>query len=250
MKQNLFIVLVAAQSIAGLGALITLLFTSAPYGKHSRPGWGPKMNSKAAWILMETPAVLMPLAFYLFSGNRSAGMLLCLCLWEMHYLYRSYVYPALQRGSRPSFPVLLVALAFVFNINNGTIIGYDLFLKGRAALVDIVRFRCAAGLVVFLCGFAIHVASDARIRSLRKDGETAYKIPLGGMFKFVSNPNYLGEIVQWIGFALLTASIAAWAFAFFTFCNVFPRAIANHRWYREHFPDYPLDRKIIVPLLF
>ena len=208
------------------------------------------MNSKAAWILMETPAVLTPMAFFLCSRNRSAGMILCLCLWEMHYLYRSYVYPLLQRGSRPSFPLVLAALAFVFNINNGTIIGYDLFLKGRAAFAGIVCFRCAAGLVIFLSGFALHVASDARIRSLRRKGETEYKIPRGGMFRLVSNPNYLGEIVQWIGFALLTASVAAWAFAFFTFCNVFPRAIANHRWYREHFPDYPPERKIIVPLLF
>ena len=250
MSQNLFIVLVVAQYIAGLGALVTLLFVSAPYGKHSRPGWGPQMNSKAAWILMETPAVLTPLAFFLCSRNRSAGMILCLCLWEMHYLYRSYVYPLLQRGSRPSFPVLLVALAFVFNINNGVIIGYDVFLRGRDAFVGLLGLRRAAGLLIFLVGFAIHVGSDARIRSLRKDGETAYKIPSGGMFRFVSNPNYLGEIVQWVGFALMTASIAAWAFAFFTFCNVFPRAIANHRWYREHFPDYPSERKIIVPLLF
>jgi 3-oxo-5-alpha-steroid 4-dehydrogenase 1 len=250
MSQGTFISLVAAQSLAGLGALVVLFFVSAPYGKHSRPGWGPQMNSKAAWILMETPAVLTPLALFFISGNRSTGMVFSLCLWEMHYLYRTYVYSSLQRGSRPSFPVSLAMSAFVFNINNGVIIGHDLFVKGTADFIGFFDFHCIVGLLLFLGGFALHVVSDAMIRSLRSGGETSYKIPRGGMFRLVSNPNYLGEIVQWIGFAILTRSIAAWAFAFFTFCNIFPRAISNHRWYRERFPDYPAERKIIVPFIF
>jgi hypothetical protein len=28
-----------------------------------------------------------------------------------------------------------------------------------------------------------------------------------------------------------------------------PRALANHRWYRETFPDYPPDRKALVPFV-
>jgi 3-oxo-5-alpha-steroid 4-dehydrogenase 1 len=250
LNQGTFIFLVAAQSVVGLGAFVTLFFVSAPYGKHSRPGWGPQMNSKTAWALMETPAVIAPVVFFLVSRNRSAGVIFSICLWEMHYLYRSYVYSVLQRGSRPSFPVFLAASAFVFNINNGVLIGYDLFLKGRADSITFFDFRCTAGLVLFLGGFALHVVSDAIIRSLRRGGETGYKIPRGGMFRLVSNPNYLGEMVQWIGFALMTRSLAAWAFAFFTFCNVFPRAVSNHRWYRGRFPDYPAERKIIVPFVF
>jgi steroid 5-alpha reductase family enzyme len=177
-------------------------------------------------------------------------MIFALCLWEMHYLYRSYVYSALQRGSRRSFPVVLAVAAFVFNINNGVIIGYDLFVKGRADSIRFSDLRCMAGLALFLGGFALHVVSDATIRSLRSGGDTSYRIPRGGMFRLVSNPNYLGEIVQWIGFALMTWSVAAGAFALFTFCNIFPRAISNQRWYHERFPDYPAERKIIVPFIF
>ncbi|MGO8692106.1 MAG: DUF1295 domain-containing protein [Rectinemataceae bacterium] len=250
MNHGNFVVLVAAQVIAGLGALVALSFVSAPYGKHSRPGWGPKMNSKTAWILMESPAALVIALMFLASGDRSAGAFFALGLWEMHYIYRSYVYSSLQRGSKPSFPIVLAAAAVVFNVNNGLINGHDLFASGKADLVRLSSPRCALGLLVFVGGFALHVVSDAAIRSLRKDGETGYKIPYGGMFRFVSNPNYLGEILEWTGFALMTRSAAAWAFAFFTFCNIFPRAVANHRWYREHFPDYPSDRKIILPFFF
>jgi len=244
-----FVVLVAAQLVAGLGALAALLFVSAPYGKHSRPGWGPKLDSKAAWIVMESPAVVTIAAMFVASGDRSAGAFFALGLWELHYLYRSFVYGSLQRGAKPTFPLVLAAGAVVFNVNNGLINGYDLFSRGRADLIRLADPATALGLAVFLGGFALHLASDATLRALRKDGETGYKIPYGGMFRLVSNPNYLGEILEWCGFALLTRSAAAWAFAFFTFCNIFPRALANHRWYRERFPDYPAERKAILPFL-
>jgi protein-S-isoprenylcysteine O-methyltransferase Ste14 len=63
----------------------------------------------------------------------------------------------------------------------------------------------------------------------------------------VSCPNYLGEIVEWTGFALLTWSLPAVSFAAWTVANLVPRALAHHRWYRERFPDYPRRRKALIP---
>jgi 3-oxo-5-alpha-steroid 4-dehydrogenase 1 len=40
------------------------------------------------------------------------------------------------------------------------------------------------------------------------------------------------------------------AFALYTAANVGPRALVNHRWYRERFPDYPKQRKALIPFLF
>ena len=48
----------------------------------------------------------------------------------------------------------------------------------------------------------------------------------------------------------MTWSLAGLAFALFTACNLAPRAIANHRWYRQQFPDYPPRRRILVPGIF
>ena len=58
------------------------------------------------------------------------------------------------------------------------------------------------------------------------------------------------EIVEWLGWALLTWSPAGLAFAAWTMANLVPRARAHHRWYRERFPDYPARRKALVPGLF
>ncbi|MBW2713856.1 MAG: DUF1295 domain-containing protein, partial [Deltaproteobacteria bacterium] len=84
-------------------------------------------------------------------------------------------------------------------------------------------------------------------RNLRKPGETGYKIPYGGFYRWVSSPNYLGEIIEWAGFAMLTWTPAGLAFLVFSISNLFPRAFSHHRWYQEQFEDYPEERKAIIP---
>ena len=103
------------------------------------------------------------------------------------------------------------------------------------------------GVTLFALGFGLNVHSDRVLRSLRAPGETGYRIPFGGGFAYVSAPNYLGEILEWLGFALAAQTLAAWAFAAFTVANLAPRALSNHRWYRERFPDYPLRRRALIP---
>ena len=44
--------------------------------------------------------------------------------------------------------------------------------------------------------------SDQLLVNLRKPGETGYKIPVGGLFDYVTGANFFGEIVEWTGFAL------------------------------------------------
>lgn len=70
------------------------------------------------------------------------------------------------------------------------------------------------------------------------------------LFKYVSCPNYLGEIIQWAGWALLTMSPAGLVFLIWTIANLAPRALAHHRWYKETFQDYPDERKALLPGLF
>ena len=75
----------------------------------------------------------------------------------------------------------------------------------------------------------------------------SYRIPRGGLFRWVSCPNYLGEIVEWCGWAIATWSPAGAMFAAWTIANLLPRALSNHRWCRARFPDYPSERKALIP---
>ena len=108
------------------------------------------------------------------------------------------------------------------------------------------------GVTLFLTGFLINYQSDDILRNLRKPGEERkYKVPYGGAFRWVTAANYFGEIVEWIGWAFATWSIAGLSFALFTFANLAPRARTHHQWYKEKFgKEYPKNRKAIIPFLW
>jgi len=93
------------------------------------------------------------------------------------------------------------------------------------------------------------VYSDHILRQLRKPGESGYKIPTRGFYRYLSSPNYFGEILEWTGWAILTWSLPGLAFALFTIANLAPRAIAKQNWYIKSFPDYPKKRKAIIPFV-
>ena len=85
---------------------------------------------------------------------------------------------------------------------------------------------------------------------LRKSNGAGYSVPEGGGFRYVSCPNYLGEIIEWAGWAVATWSPAGFAFSIYTAANLVPRARSNHAWYRARFPDYPVHRKALIPGVF
>jgi protein-S-isoprenylcysteine O-methyltransferase Ste14 len=82
---------------------------------------------------------------------------------------------------------------------------------------------------------------------MRREADGAYVVPRGILFRRVSCPNYLGELIQWCGWAVATWSLAGLTFAVWTAANLVPRAHAHHRWYRERFPDYPPERRALLP---
>jgi hypothetical protein len=234
-----WVVLVSAAVVFPL-----LLVVTAPYGRHFRAGWGPALGSKVGWVAMEWPSFFLFGLVWIANPEFGTPMVLTLgALWLIHYAQRTFVFSLLLRGSGRRQAVVTVVLANVFNVLNAI---------GNAAALTARPFDLAffAGLALFAAGFTLNVHSDQVLRSLRAPGETGYRIPFGGGFTWVSAPNYLGEIVEWIGFALAARTLAAWAFAAFTVANLAPRALANHRWYRERFPDYPEDRRALLPFLW
>ena len=225
-----------------------LFFVTAPYGRHGRSGWGPGLPARMGWLVMELPSPLcFALAFSRGEHALEALPLLFLGLYQLHYLQRTFVFPLLMRAGGRPMPLATAAMAFVFNIVNGTLNGLAVSQFGSYGSEWLGDPRFVLGVGLFVAGYAINLHSDAVLRGLRRPGETGYKIPRGGLFRWVSSPNYFGEIVEWCGWALATWTAAGLAFAVFSFANLAPRAVANHRWCREKFPDYPAERRAILP---
>ena len=237
-------------ALAGV-SLLVLLFVSAPYGRHNRAGWGPQVSNRVAWILMETPAVVVFAWMFALGAHRGDTVpLIFLVLWMLHYVYRTYIYPFRLRTGGKKMPLVVVGAAFAFQALNATVNGAQVAELGAYPDAWLTDPRFLAGVALFVGGAAINHHADHVLLNLRKPGETGYKIPKGGLYRWVTSPNYLGEILEWTGWALATWSLAGVAFLAYTLANLIPRAVENHRWYLEKFADYPPERKRLIPFVF
>jgi protein-S-isoprenylcysteine O-methyltransferase Ste14 len=234
----------------GVATFIALFFVVAPYGRHTRQGFGPVLGQRVAWVLMEAPAVVVWAGIY-FLGRHALelGPLVLLAVWQLHYLQRTVIFPLRIRPNARGTPLTIVLSAIAFNVLNAYVNARWVSELGSYPIGELLGPRFFVGLAMFLVGLAVNVHADGALAALRKPGETGYKIPRGGLFEVVSCPNYLGEIVEWTGWAILTWSLGGAAFAIYTAANLVPRALAHHAWYREKFADYPKGRRAIIPFL-
>jgi protein-S-isoprenylcysteine O-methyltransferase Ste14 len=232
----------------GLAAVtfVSLMWITAPYGRHVRSGWGWTIPARLGWIVMEAIAVFGFLAFYVTGPNAGDVVpLVLLGIWMVHYLHRTFIFPFRTRSNKP-MPALIPAIAIAFNLLNAYVNGYWVGHLGTYSVDWLLAPRFLIGLAIFVTGMVINIHSDNILLKLRQPGESGYKIPQGGMYRFVSCPNYLGECLEWIGWAVMTWSTAGLAFALYTIANLLPRALKNHKWYQETFEEYP-PRKAMIP---
>ena len=168
----------------------------------------------------------------------------------LHYINRSIIFPLRTRTTDKQIPLVIVASAIFFNFMNGFLNGT--FLGNFASNYTddyFISTRFIIGLLVFVIGAFINNQSDNILINLRKPGETGYKIPQGGLFRFVSCPNMLGEMIEWLGFAIMVGSLPAWSFVLWTAVNLIPRTLDHHKWYLQKFSDYPQQRKAVIPFV-
>ena len=219
-------------SSVALLVFIALYFVKAGYGMFRTASWGWSISNKVAWVLMEAPVFFVMLGLWMISGvGFSAPQFLFLLLFELHYLQRSFVFPLLMKG-RSRMPVAIMAMGIVFNVLNGLMQAGGIFWYAPEGYAEgwawLMRPLSSIGLGLFFVGMGIK-----------------------GMYRYVTSANYFGELVEWTGFALLTASPAAWVFVWWTAANLVPRADAIHKHYREEFGNEAVGRrKRIIPYIY
>jgi 3-oxo-5-alpha-steroid 4-dehydrogenase 1 len=244
---------------------------NAPYGRYSASkGWGPLIPARFAWFLMECPNLVIPMITYVHYStpkcveNYSNSILMSMFI--MHYINRSILYPLRMNRDASPMPISVAAMALLFTSWNALMQSLSLAIVNcnttQENQEDGFKFRFNVGIVVFFIGFIINFHADSvllRLRQKRNNNHNTtrnsvsvqrYSIPRGGMFEYVSCANYFGEILEWTGFAIASASWAGVAFALYTFCNLGPRAYHHHMWYQTKFEDYEkLNRKAVIPFV-
>ena len=177
-EQTIFNNLILGWFILAAVTFISLFFFTAPYGRHTRNDWGPTLDNKKGWMIMEsTTPLVFAVCFLLGSNPVTVATLGLLVMWEAHFIHRAFIYPFSLRSQAKRMPIVVIASAFIFNIVNGYLNGRYIFTLSDGYTNEwLVDARFITGLVFFIAGFIINRRSDLTLRNLRKPGESDYKI--------------------------------------------------------------------------
>ena len=238
---------------AGIGIVVFFILVffkiKAPYGRHSSDQWGPVIDNKWGWFWMELPAfIVMPLLALTGPEPKTELSYLLVFLWSYHYFFRTFVFPFRIKTKNKKMPFIIVFSALFFNGINGLVNGYFIGFVSQSSQ-EVLSVNVLIGLIVFCLGMIINRHADKKLISLRKKDQ-GYFIPKGGIFNYISCPNHFGEIIEWAGFAIIAWSLPALSFFIWTFCNLVPRALNHHQWYKSFFKDYPNNRKAVIPFIW
>ena len=116
------------------------------------------------------------------------------------------------RQIKPNFPVFLMTW---------TLQGLWVSLTAAAALAALLAsestppdWTLAAGLALWTFGFLLEVTADAQKTRFRAVPENRDRYITSGLWAWSRHPNYFGEIVLWVGIAVIAApALEAWQLA-------------------------------------
>ena len=248
---NTFLWVMAA---VGVVVFVALQFFEAGYGYLFDRRYGPPVNNKVGWVLMESPVFVAMCILWAMSDRQWATVPLVLfSMFQLHYFQRSFIFPLLMRG-KSKMPLGIVLMGMVFNTLNALMQGGWIFYLAPADYYAdwFAKPYIYVGVLLFFAGMFINMQSDYIIRHLRKEGDTRHYIPRGGAFRYVSSANYFGELLEWTGFAIASWSWAGVVFVLWTFANLAPRSASLYKRYAKEFGEEftSLGRKRIIPFIY
>lgn len=237
--------LLLVMTVLGIGVFIILQFITPAYGMTFNNRWGVSVRSNLGWFIMESPVFFAMLILYfisLYYNIRPFNIVTftMFVFFEFHYFQRSFVFPLLMKG-QSKMPISIVITGFIFNTFNAIMQGGWLFYFCPLKWYEISwlwSWQFILGSIIFLLGMVINIYADRIIRDLRKDvTDNNYYLPKGWPFTRVSSANYFGEILEWLGFAILTWSISGFVFLLWTCANIIPRSKAVYERYTQFFGE-------------
>ena len=225
-----------------------LLRIPAPYGRHTSGKWGPLISNRLGWVVMEL-TVLVVLWSCIYPHIESIAIVswIIVGLFCLHYFNRTFIFPFRLHTKGKKIPLIVVLSGITFNIGNGFSLGYYIVFMASYDITWLTDFRFITGAILFFAGMFINWKADNMLIHLRKPGQTHYSIPRKWLFDYISCPNLFGELIEWLGFALLCWNLPAFAFFIWTAANLIPRALSHHAWYKSKFAEYPAQRKAVIP---
>ncbi|EFN86629.1 very-long-chain enoyl-CoA reductase [Harpegnathos saltator] len=221
---------------------------------------GPQIGWKTVFLIEYAGPLVLYLWLYqrpwLFYGDGKTNNYHCVVnfaavCWTVHYAKRLYETLFVHRFSHATMPLQNLfkncSYYWLFAIYVSYHVNHPLYTAPNSCQFWI-------GTAMFVLGelgnFFVHLS----LRDLRPPGTTVRKIPMPSslftaLFEVVSCPNYTYEIISWIGFTVMTSCLPAGIFTLAGAYQMTVWALGKHKAYKKEFPNYPKNRKAIIPFI-
>lgn len=225
---------------------------------------GPQIGWKTVFLV----EYFGPLALYLLTVTRPSWMYgqyarrqhmemavkVAAACWTVHYVKRLLETLFVHRFSHGTMPITNLfkncSYYWLFGLYIGYYVNHPLYTAPALGPVQVFG-GLAAFLFAELGNLSIHIA----LRNLRPPGTKERRIPVPTanpftkLFDMVSCPNYTYEVMAWASFTFMTQCLPAGLFTLAGLYQMTVWALGKHRLYKAEFPNYPRQRKAILPFL-
>jgi very-long-chain enoyl-CoA reductase len=104
------------------------------------------------------------------------------------------------------------------------------------------------GIAHYVVGELGNLYTHLVLRNLRRPGSTERGIPQGLGFNLVTCPNYMFEIMAWVGVLMVSCSLSTLLFLVVSAAQIFAWGKKKERRYRKEFGDkYKRKRFVVLP---
>ncbi len=223
------------------------------YSKFASRAAALALPSRVGMLILYAPSVvLFPCMLLAHGVEWTTWHLVTAALISLHFAKRCLEALYVHRYSGVMNLESVVFICLWYSAATG-FLGYVAATEVDAELIASPAFHpwYLLGALAWIAGTGLNYLHHELLARLRAPGETGYKLPTAGLFRWIACPHYLAELLAWWGYALVFHHVAAAALAVIMTGYLFGRADSTLRWYRDRLGHaVPRDWKRIVPRVF
>ena len=184
------------------------------------------------------------------------GVIVLMVLWNVHFV-RRFTEVLLVHVYHRKMPVYEVIGAQIYYTFFGLWIGWS--MNYYFGYDSPPLYLLVPGITLFLIGQVGNCVSHVMLRRLRTTSSRPGQgnlLPKGILFKYVTCPHYLFEIITWMGYSLAAFTFPLFLFLIATFVTLLFRSRKRHLALKQQFDGkdgrerYPPGRKALIPFIF
>ncbi|MCO5564061.1 hypothetical protein L7F22_017717 [Adiantum nelumboides] len=229
------------------------------YSKFAKAA-GLTWPSRLGMAVMYLPSFLLPFAFLLLklslppsSSTTTTRLLLTASALSLHFGKRLLEVLFIHKYSGSMEAKMSILVSGAYAAATGLILFAQQVAaeKGKSPPIDLMKW----GIGLFVVGITGNFYHHYLLSTLRSDkkpsnGKSQYKIPEGGLFRWVVCPHYLFESIGFLGIALIAQTFCAVIVAVGMSASLCARSYKTKDWYLKKIDGFPADRKPFFPFLF